>query len=107
MPTYNKLVRDLIPNIIQSQGKYCKTSILDEEAYKMELRTKLEEEHKEYQEAETDALANEELADMLEVIYALASVHGISEEELNQIRKEKADQRGAFKERIFLIEADK
>ena len=107
MRTYNKLVRDLIPNIIQSQGRQqCKTLILDEETYKSALRAKLEEEHIEYQEAETDELANEELSDMLEVIYALASIHGISEEELNKIRKEKADQRGAFKEKIFLVEVD-
>ena len=106
MRTYNKLVRDLIPNIIHSQGKRCKTLILNEEIYKSVLRAKLEEEHREYQEAETDELANEELADILEVIYALASVHGISEEELNKIRKEKADQRGAYKEKIFLVEVD-
>ncbi|MEF3356113.1 nucleoside triphosphate pyrophosphohydrolase [Paenibacillus sp. GYB006] len=106
MRTYNKLVRDLIPSIIQSQGKQCKTLILDEETYKSALRAKLEEEHREYQEAETDELANEELSDMLEVIYALASIHGISEEELNKIRKEKAHQCGEFKEKIFLVEVD-
>jgi hypothetical protein len=44
MPTYNKLVRDRIPHLIMSQGKECRTRILDPEEYKQELRSKLREE---------------------------------------------------------------
>ena len=106
MPTYNKLVRDLIPDMIRAQGKYLKTEILDEAAYRTELRKKLEEEHQEYANSKLDDEAVEELADMLEVIYALASLHGSSEEHLNHVRKMKADKRGGFKERIYLVEAD-
>ncbi|WP_262384871.1 nucleoside triphosphate pyrophosphohydrolase [Paenibacillus terrae] len=71
MPTYNKLVRDRIPHIITSQGKECRTRILNPKEYKQELRTKLREEAEEYFEAAKDKDALEELADMLEVIRAL------------------------------------
>lgn len=106
MPVYNKLVRDLIPDIIGAQGKQYTIKTLDMETYIIELRKKLQEEHQEYITVETDQEASEELADMLEVIYALATVHGITEQELNQLRSEKAQKRGGFKERIMLIEAE-
>ncbi|GIP30260.1 phosphoribosyl-ATP pyrophosphohydrolase [Paenibacillus sp. J23TS9] len=106
MPVYNKLVRDLIPDIIAAQGKQYMTRTLDAEAYAAELRKKLQEEHQEYITAAQDCEAVEELADMLEVIYALASIHGATEQDLNQVRHEKAQQRGKFQERILLIEAE-
>lgn len=107
MPVYNKLVRDLIPDIIKAQGKNLKTEILDTDAYIRELRKKMEEEQSEYMSSTTDAEAVEELADMLEVIYALAVVHGADEAELNELRTNKAEAKGGFKERIFLVEADR
>lgn len=107
MPVYNKLVRDLIPDIIKAQGKSLKTEVLDTEMYHKELRKKLEEEQSEYMNSSSDVEAVEELADMLEVIYALAAVHGADEAKLNAIRTKKAEARGGFKERIFLVEADR
>ncbi|MCM3040643.1 nucleoside triphosphate pyrophosphohydrolase [Paenibacillus motobuensis] len=106
MPTYNKLVRDFIPDIIGAQGKQYSIKTLDMETYSIELRKKLQEEHQEYISAKTDQEAAEELADMLEVIYALATIHGVTEQEMNQLRSEKAQKRGGFKERIMLIEAE-
>ncbi|ADM68904.1 hypothetical protein GMA19_01062 [Paenibacillus polymyxa E681] len=106
MPTYNKLVRDRIPQLIMSQGKECRTRILDLEEYKQELRTKLREEAEEYFEANKGQEALEELADMLEVIRALAEVHGANAAELDKLRADKADARGGFQERVFLIDVD-
>ncbi|MDO7908880.1 nucleoside triphosphate pyrophosphohydrolase [Paenibacillus sp. JX-17] len=106
MPTYNKLVRDRIPHIITSQGKSCRTRILNPEEYKEELRTKLREESEEYFAAANNTDALEELADMLEVIRSLAEVHGSSTAELEKIRADKAEARGGFAERVFLIDAD-
>jgi predicted house-cleaning noncanonical NTP pyrophosphatase (MazG superfamily) len=48
MPTYNKLVRDKIPEIIEKEGKTYKTVILDDDQFKLELRKKLKEEVQEY-----------------------------------------------------------
>lgn len=106
MPVYNKLVRDLIPEIIGSQGKQYSIQTLEPEAYHAELRKKLQEEQQEYLSATSDKAAVDELADLLEVIYALASVHVITEQELNKVRSEKAAKRGGFKERILLIKAE-
>ncbi|MFC4304391.1 nucleoside triphosphate pyrophosphohydrolase [Cohnella boryungensis] len=76
MPIYNKLVRELIPQVINATGKDCRTRILDEEEYTSELIIKLKEESGEYFAAQGRKEALEELADMLEVIRALAVVHG-------------------------------
>lgn len=106
MPTYNKLVRDHIPAIIESTGKGYRTRILDAEEYIHELNTKLKEESEEYHQATDDAAALEELADMLEVIRALAEAKGSSWEELENLRAKKEESRGGFKDRVFLIDVD-
>jgi predicted house-cleaning noncanonical NTP pyrophosphatase (MazG superfamily) len=106
MPTYNKLVRDRIPEIIEKEGKTYKTVILDDNQFKSELRKKLKEEVQEYLDAQNEQEAVEELADALEVIHALAEAHGVSIEELEQVRKTKAKERGGFEEKIFLIEVE-
>lgn len=106
MPTYHKLVRDQIPEIIQNTGKNLKTEILSNERYLEELKKKLNEEVAEYQDSATDSEALEELADALELIHALAHQHGGSIHEVEQIRKNKAAERGSFREKIFLIEVE-
>ncbi|TVY08341.1 nucleoside triphosphate pyrophosphohydrolase [Paenibacillus cremeus] len=104
MPTYNKLVRDLIPEIIAREGKTYNTRILDEFEYRLELRTKLAEELNEYLEAVDNTSAMEELSDILELLHALTAIHGSTVEQLELIRSTKAVKRGGFKERIFLID---
>lgn len=98
--THNKLVRDKIPEIIENAGKTAVTEIVSEAEYIQLLDTKLNEECSEYQESKEI----EELADMLEVIYAIAEARGSGVENLEAIRREKADKRGRFKDRIFLKE---
>lgn len=97
---YNKLVRDRIPEIIEESGKMYTTEILSEERYMKSLNDKLQEEHLEYQESKDI----EELADMLEVMYAILKARGYSAEDLEQIRSQKAQKRGGFEKRIFLKE---
>jgi predicted house-cleaning noncanonical NTP pyrophosphatase (MazG superfamily) len=106
MPTYNKLVRDRIPEIIEKEGKTYKTVILDDDQFRSELQKKLREEVQEYLNAENDQESVEELADTLEVINSLAEAQGVSIEELEHVRKTKAKERGGFKEKIFLIEVE-
>lgn len=97
---YNKLVRDKIPQIIRAQGKDCVTRVLTEEEYLQMLDEKLSEELAEYHADHSP----EELADLLEVIYAAAQARGCSLEQLEQLRREKAEKRGAFRERLALLE---
>lgn len=106
MPIYNKLVRDRIPEIILKQGKALSTRILENKEYLTELRTKLQEETNEFLEAESSVEAVEELADIMELLHALAEVLGVTTEQLEQVRAEKAEKRGGFKERIYLIEVE-
>ena len=70
---YNKLVRDKIPNIIKEKGETPIIKTLNEIEYKKELENKLYEEYKEVIESNGNDRI-EELADMLEVIRALANL---------------------------------
>jgi predicted house-cleaning noncanonical NTP pyrophosphatase (MazG superfamily) len=106
MPVYNKLVRDIIPEIIASTGKQYSTRILENNEYITELKKKSREELEEYIKADSDEAAIEEIADLLEVIHSLAKVHGSSIEEVEQVRKEKFKERGGFDKRILLVKVE-
>ncbi len=97
---YNKLVRDQIPKIIEAGGSSCVTRTLSNEEYLRALDKKLDEELAEYHKDQNI----EELVDLLEVIYAAAIARGYSLAQLEQVRREKAQARGGFAERIFLEE---
>ncbi|MDA1817638.1 nucleoside triphosphate pyrophosphohydrolase [Bacillus cereus] len=104
MPTYNKLVRNKIPQIIKNNGKTPTTRILPQDEYIKEICKKTQEELTEYLEATTKEHKLEELSDLLELINALAEHEGTTLEEINDIRKKKAEERGGFSDRVFLIE---
>lgn len=106
MPIHNKLVRDAIPEVITKSGKEFSTRILPKEEYEVELKKKLSEELTEYNEANTNEEAIEELADILELLHAATKIHGSSVDELEKVRKVKAEKRGGFEKRIFLIEVE-
>lgn len=95
---YNKLVRDKIPEIIQGADKVCETKILSNEEYLQMLDNKLDEELKEYREAQNI----EELADLLEVLYAVTKARGYSIEQVEQVRVDKQKSRGGFEQKILL-----
>lgn len=96
---YNKLVRDKIPQIIRDQGEIPNIRILDDTEYLQCLEQKLDEETGEFH-ADKNA---EELADILEVVFALADSLGCSYQELMEIYQRKHDARGGFSQRIYLI----
>ncbi len=98
MISYNKLVRDRIPEIIATSGKTCTTEILSHEDYLRMIDAKLDEELAEYHKDQNI----EELADLLEVINAATIARGYSLQELEQVRAEKAAKRGGFAKRILL-----
>lgn len=98
MKKYNKLVRDKIPEIIENNGQVPKSHILSDEDYNVELDKKLLEEVYEYQADKS----LEELADILEVLYAICNARGYTIKELEEKRKEKYIERGGFENKIFL-----
>ncbi len=97
---YNKLVRDRIPEIIESSGKTCVVETLSDEMYIAMLDAKLNEELAEYQESKS----LEELADLLEVMGAVVKARGYTWDSLTAIRKKKREARGGFEKRILLKE---
>ena len=102
MKIYNKLVRDKITDIIESDGRVAKYRILDNSEYRQELNKKLQEEVKEYLEDNNI----EELADIVEVIYGILSSMNVSIQEFEKIRINKQEKRGAFEKKIYLEEAE-
>ena len=97
---YNKLVRDRIPEIIESSGNICKTKTLSDEEYLRMIDAKLDEEVAEYHKDQNI----EELADILEVIRTAAIARGYTLDELETIRVKKSETRGGFEKKILLIE---
>ena len=100
---YNKAIRDKIPEIIQKDGHSCNVETLSDEKFLEQLEKKLSEELAEYQNEKNP----EELADILEVIYRVAQLKGVSKEELEKVRIKKSEQRGGFEKNLFLIDTSK
>ena len=100
---YNKVVRDKIPEIIAESGKKYRIKHLDDASFLAEIEKKLIEEVNEYSESKDV----EELADILEVIYRISELKGVSSDELDKIRKDKAEKRGKFDSNLFLIDSEK
>lgn len=98
---YNKLVRDKIPDIIKSKGEKCKFEVLNDEDYKDFLDKKLNEEVAEYQSSKSLV----ELADIIEVIYAIAKTRGFTPEQIEELRVLKEKSKGGFSKGILLIES--
>ena len=98
MIRYDKLVRDKIPRLIAEQGERPVFRVLDDGEYAECLERKLDEETTEFHKDK----APEELADILEVVFALAADLGISREMLMEVYEDKHRQRGGFEQRIFL-----
>lgn len=98
---YRKLVRDRIPEVIQSEGRRPVTRVLDETSYRQALLAKLIEEAQEASHATAGDLPGE-LADVLEVLRALTVTAGISWPQLLALAEDKRSRRGGFGRRIFL-----
>lgn len=101
--TYNKLVRDKIPeDIDREHGRKCKYRILDNKEYLKELNRKVLEEANEFIEENSI----EELGDLMEVINAIMRLKGYSMEEVSEVMKIKEKKKGTFNNKIFLEYVD-
>ena len=100
--TYNKLIRDNNVKLMEDKGCKVTYEILDDKRYGQELDKKLQEEVSEY-------LADysvEEMADVMEVIYAMLDFRGITMEEVEKVRLNKRNLKGEFKNKIFLKDVE-
>ena len=92
---YNKLVRDNIPDLIRENGETPVIRTLDDGEYAACLAEKLREEVEEF-------LADSNLDELSDILEALAGLHGWTDGEIQKVRRDKAERRGAFRERVFL-----
>ena len=96
----NKLARNNIHENLAPKGGKAITRILSDDEYRVALYKKLQEEVGEFLETPIP----EELADILELIHALAPLVAGSWEKLEKVRLDKLKVRGGFDKKIFLIE---
>lgn len=99
---YDKMVRDKIPEIIISGGSTPVTDTLTKAEALDYLAKKLAEEAGEYLESRE----MEELADVIEVVRGILFHSGHTWDELETIRRKKADERGAFEKGIRLVRVE-
>ncbi|MBN8046709.1 MULTISPECIES: nucleoside triphosphate pyrophosphohydrolase [Paraclostridium] len=98
MKVYDKLVRDRIPEIIESSGNKCEIEVVSDDVALEYLYKKLNEEVSELLEDKN----LDEIADVMEVLFAIGSKYGYSEEDILNRRNEKRDSRGGFEDNLIL-----
>lgn len=98
---YNKLVRDKIPEYIIAKGGKPVIHVASEDEYWEKLKEKLLEEFAEFVKDES----KEEFADIMEVIDAIADHKKFDKKEIDEIKKKKVDEKGAFEKRVILDES--
>ena len=98
MKVYDKLVRDRIPEIIEASGNKCEIEVVSDEVALEYLYKKLNEEVSELLEDKN----LDEIADCLEVLFAIRAKYGYSEDEVLGRRNEKKLERGGFLNNIVL-----
>ena len=109
---YQKLVRDNIPAIIEKNGGTCVTRELTDKEYETALAEKLQEEVKELLEAYTAkerSILNcaEEMADVMEVLYAMGKTCAVSKKDVEHVKSQKASEKGTFSKKIFLERSER
>jgi len=98
--TYNKAIRDKIPELIENSGKRGIVKQLSDEEFLPELEKKLNEEVNEY----LSSGDIEELVDITEVINRILELRNVCRKDFNSIRLEKMKTRGGFYRNYFLLE---
>ena len=99
---FNKLVRDKIPEIIESNNEVAIYRILEGNEYRQELYKKLLEEANEVINTKNSNDLIMELADVLEVLRAIANLESKELEDIIEFANKKELKRGGFSKRIFL-----
>lgn len=98
MKVYDKLVRDKIPEIIEASGNKCEVEVVSDKVALEYLYKKLNEEVSELLEDKN----LDEIADVMEVLFAIGAKYGYSEDDVLGRRNEKRVNRGGFEDNIVL-----
>lgn len=100
--TYNKLVRDNIPDIIIANGEMPIYRTLVDEEYWSYLLLKDSEELEEVRNSKSTDERKKELADKLELIRAMAEFNGFTLKDIIDEADKKNLKNGAFQKRLLL-----
>ncbi|MEA1937473.1 MAG: nucleoside triphosphate pyrophosphohydrolase [Patescibacteria group bacterium] len=101
--TYNKLVRNKIPQIIKENRQAPIIRKLDKKEFTEELFKKLKEETKEVIGAKNDKKElMKEISDVYEVIDTIVDLYKLDKDLILRLQKDKKEKRGSFEKRIFL-----
>lgn len=98
----NKLVRDRIPEIIQSGGDKPFYRVLNDDEYSVALHAKLVEEVDELIQAKTNIDRMEEIGDIWAVLGAIMELYEIDIDDTAYLASIKAHHNGVFEQRYFL-----
>jgi predicted house-cleaning noncanonical NTP pyrophosphatase (MazG superfamily) len=96
-----KLIRDKLPALMRAQGLGVFDRRLDDVDFLAALKTKLLEEATEARESESPDDLLGELADLSEVMLALAQAHGLNAGDIEARRLAKRAERGGFEDRVY------
>ncbi len=100
---FDKLIRDKIPEGIAERGETAEIVQLKGDALILALQQKIVEEGLEVLDASSGEEIISELADVLEVVNALATALGTSIDDVDDERTDKKDRRGGFEGGAMLI----
>ena len=103
---YNKLVRDLVPPTLQASGRKVVTRTIVGEELQRALRSAIDDAVTKFDAAQDDDHATSTLADLVEIITAIARQRGCSENRMMQLRATRSSQLGVYDRGIFLVEMD-
>ena len=101
-----KLIRDLLPQVMNERGVLLKQRTLNPEEFVDQLKIKLIEEANEVANAKSRPELIEELADVFEVLQALAKTMGITSNQIEEIQLKKLADKGGFDSKIFAEHVD-
>ena len=104
--TYNKLIRNKIPEIIKKDNAIPKISILNDGQFTTALKEKLVEKAKELLEAKTHEEILNELSDVLELVESIATNNELTIAEVEKQKLAKKEKRGGFEKKLFLEYVD-
>ena len=104
---YNKLVRDKVLKLLTAQGySYECDKYISHKSYRKALADVLEDDLRFFLDTGIKENQVDRLADMLEVIYALANDCEINKKALELARANKEKEKGKYREKIKLISVD-
>lgn len=97
----DKLIRDKLPSIMRESGIQVFERVMEKDEYLKRLKDKLIEEAKEVIAAASEREIREELADLLEVMLAMAQTYGIDFKDIQKTADQKRSEKGGFNGLIY------